>query len=50
MDSPFLVGIAVLVVVAGVGLGVERFRSWAKPAAVLATAALIVAALAQILR
>lgn len=50
MDSPFLVGFVILAVVAAVGYGVERMHHLAKPAAMLATLALIGAAVAQLLR
>lgn len=42
MDYPFLIGFVVLIVIWMVGASVEKFRSWAKPAAVLGTAAVMV--------
>lgn len=41
MDYPFLVGFVVLAIVWAIGAAVERFHVWAKPAAVLATIALL---------
>lgn len=49
MDYPFLIGAAVLGLVWLVGAGVERFHAIAKPAAVLATVALIAHAVWQLL-
>lgn len=49
MENPFLAGFLILAAVAGVGYSAER-SSWAKPAAVLATLALILAAAAQLVR
>lgn len=42
MDHPFLVGFLVLGAVWLIGSMIERFHKWARPAAVLATVALIV--------
>lgn len=49
MDHPFLVGFIVLAVVAVIGYGVERFRSWAAPLAALSALALIADALVRAL-
>lgn len=50
MESPFLVGFLILGVVAAIGFGAERFRAWTMPAAVLATMALVVAAVMKMFR
>lgn len=50
MDNAVLVGFAVLAVAAGIGYGIEKFRTWGKVAAVLATMALIVEMLLQLFR
>ena len=41
MDHPFFVGFVILVTVWLIGAAVERFHSWARPAATLATIAII---------
>ena len=41
MDHPFLVGFLILGAVWMIGTTVERFHSWARPAAALATIAII---------
>jgi len=45
MDYPFLVGFIVLGAVWLIGSSVERLHSWARPAAALATIALIAEAI-----
>ena len=50
MDYPFLVGFLILGAVWLVGSTVERFHHWARPAATLATVALIAEAIWLIVR
>lgn len=50
MESPFFAGAIVLGIVWGIGAAVERFHTWAKPAAVLATIALIAQSLLWLFR
>ena len=50
MDYPFLVGFVILGAVWLIGATVERFRTWAMPAAALATIALIAETLWLVLR
>lgn len=50
MDHPFLIGFLILGAVWLIGATVERFHAWARPAAALATVALIAESVWLILR